>query len=265
MTQPDNTAKRHTGATAFLYKAVAWGAFLPAMLVLMGSTCPTYEPPPPPVPGAPVITHTEITGYLSPSSRMVRPAVHLRWMPSPADSIGIQSFTILRRTGDDSSFSTLRRSIPRDITRYHDITDGITVAEGTYLPVYYRVFAVDSLGRNGDTSAVDTVELANPARLMSPLDTLRDPVFKWAIMGTMSVFYTYMCLWDSLGLRWQSPLPSEPTFLSDYQVDSTSVRLPDSLIPLHQGTYFWGAKMDILNGRRTITTGSMAIGSFYVP
>jgi hypothetical protein len=242
--------------------------------LLLGASCPTREELLPPTLGAPSVTTTAIVGHQVPdgySDYSYSPCVHLAWQAPDTASIGVTEYTILRKAGPDSLYRVLVHDIPANVLDFFDPVDNLvpkTFGVTDTVPVLYQVYATDSLGRTGDTSAPALVVLWHEAKLTVPAenDTVRSPVFGWTVSNVPTGYYTYMFLWDSTGLVWQSTKPTSSSFTADTYVDPFSATVPDSVLRRASGRLcFWGAKIDVINPIQSTATGSVTIGKCYVP
>ncbi len=189
-------------------------------------------------------------------------AIRISWTPPDNDSIGISSYTLLRSYENaDSGFSAVIYEIPSAITsfsaplseQYRTITD--------IRWVYFRVFAIDSLDQPGDTSRVDSIALAPSPHVTYPYDTLSQNKFEWQIADIRNPFRSYITLWDTSGKVWQSD-SSQIEYGNGIRLITFSRSLPDSLWPLHEGTWFVGATCFAIGGS---FEQSIRIRRTYVP
>jgi hypothetical protein len=210
-------------------------------LLLLGLTCPSPEPFPPPPPAAPLFSTIEVAAF---KFDTYRPAVHLHWQMPANDSLAIHEFVILQKTPDDSDYSVLVRSIPDSVFDFYEALDNITLPGiFSYKTVLFRMYAVDMLGRTGDTAATDSIVLLWPPQLL--VDTLRGDSLAWSVSSVQAGFFTTMYLYsDSIGLVWKNPRPDTPSFLTDGQTMIFTQKIPSSLLPLSAGVYYWAAKIE---------------------
>jgi hypothetical protein len=231
-------------------------------LIVLGSSCPSPVAFPPAPLSAPIFLSADLTAA---KFETYRPAVHLTWKPPHTDSLSIREFVILQKSIDSSVFSVLVRSIPDSITAYDDDLDRVNFPQQSNLEtMQYRIFAVDSLGRSGDTSAIDSVVLAWQPIPQWPAngDSVRPDTLSWSVRGVMMGYFTYVSLYsDSARLVWKSPVPDTPTYSTENGTDHVVVHLPGSVPLLSGTTYYWAAKIDIPAGNAS----SIAISRFYVP
>jgi hypothetical protein len=228
---------------------------------LLGSSCPSPESFPEPPLSAPAFSSAELVAV---KFNTYRPALHLTWKPPVGGSLSVREFVILQKSMDSSVFSILVRSIPDSITEYYDNLDRIAFPQAwDFTTLQYRIFAIDTLGRPGDTSAIDSVVLAWPPNILWPMDkdSVRPDSLVWSVYGVEMGYFTYVYLYsDSAGLIWQSPRPNTPTYSSHDGIDHIVVPLPGSLLLSSGATYFWAVKVEMPTG----SASSMAISRFYV-
>lgn len=239
------------------------GAFLP---ILLGSTCPTIDPPRPDRLSSPIFTNYETVARQFDDE--YHEMIYLQWTPDSTDTIPVISYQIIRQV-DIDSFPAKITNIPADVNELYDPTYKFIDADNRKKDrlIFYRIFAVDSIddGRPGDTSVVCTVSLAALVDLLSPLiDTIpNQPVnFKWQVPSIFNPIKTYVVLWLSDSTLWVSDT------IKDYTgggVPPYERSLPSSLLPLYSGVYFWGAFLIIQGGSITGDDAlSVAIRNFYV-
>jgi hypothetical protein len=233
-----------------------------ASFILLGLSCPSPESFPRPPLSAPAFSGAELTVV---KFDTYRPAVHLRWKAPASDSLAVREFVILQKSVDSSVFSILVKSIPDSITDYYDNLDRIVFPQARdFTTLQYRIYAIDALGRPGDTSAIDSVVLAWPPNMLWPTDkdSVRPDSLVWVVQGVEMGYFTYVSLYsDSAGLIWKSPRPDTPTYSTENSYDHIVVPLPGSLSLLSGTTYYWAVNVEIPTGQ----AWSIAVGRFYVP
>jgi hypothetical protein len=187
-----------------------------------------------------------------------REAVHIEWTPPPDDSIAVRSFTLLRKTYDDSLFDVIKHGIPDSIVSFNDDLTPIGFPLNGYNLIMYKVFAIDTLGRAGDTSAACSLYLA-PQPELSTLDTVTR-CFGWLSRNIQGSVTSHIKLWNSTGdSLWTSKRVEE---LGNEQVPvNFSACLPDSLKPLLPGIWYFAVFLEA-NGS---LYQSMKVGPFNVP
>jgi hypothetical protein len=189
--------------------------------------------------------------------------VRFQWDMAGRDSLPVDHFIILRKKqSSDTAFNEGILDIPDSVSEYWDkLIPSDFPRQGTYTNIWYRIFAVDTQGRSGDTSAPDSVQLSWPPSITAPVDTLRNGLFKWSTVLYLGGYYTSLYLWsDSLGFLWKSLPPAEPTYGHE-TADSQFLVLPSPPAPLAAGRYFCGVKVEIPGAN----IQSMALRQFYVP
>ncbi|MBD3322353.1 MAG: hypothetical protein GF350_14730 [Chitinivibrionales bacterium] len=229
--------------------------------VFSGSTCPTTDDPLPPRLSAPSFTAMEVSSVKQ--GDRYHPALCMSWTPPPQDSNSVRFYYILRNAVNfnDTLYSIVRHSIPREITSYCDRIDQFGYPSDGIKEIGYRICALDTAGQTGDTADVRSFFLAGPPFLQTPHadDTLNKNLFEWSMRGIFGQYRTFMLFWDSDTLLWKS-VP-ESTYGGE-KSDLFSAMLPDTLIDsLHPGTCHWGAKVEALS---LPYQQSMDIRSLYV-
>lgn len=233
--------------------------------VLMGLTCPSPEPPFPHTLESPAIDSMAL-GWSIDQQGGFHPSVCLKWVPPPAETISISSFVVLRkRVGLDAQFSVNLQSIPADTTVVRISIEDILSQTGADSAVY-RVYAIDSLGRPGDTSATWTLLLSTPPTLEYPpfsgyLDSL---FFRWSVSfhSYSSGFLTYMAIVNAGGYFWQSPVPAYPALLGEAGTWDSTITAP---VTLPAGGYHWIVLVDDYFPVANTFMGSIGVQPFYVP
>jgi hypothetical protein len=186
------------------------------------------------------------------------------WKAPNSDSLSIHEFVILEKSSDSGVFSVLVRSIPDSITDYFDNLDRIVFPQKwDFKTIQYRIYAIDTLGRSGDTSAIDSFYLAWPPDIIRPseTDTVIPDTLMWDVSGVMGGYFTYVFLFsDSEGFLWQSPRPGIPVYSEHDKTDRFTVVVPQSVPLTSGGTYYWAAMVEIPTG----SASSIALSRFYV-
>jgi len=133
-----------------------------------------------------------------------------------------------------------------------------------YKSVYYRVLVVDSLGRPSDTSAVDSLFLAVPPFLSSPVDGAvgKNLVFSWEVTGHRPGYLTQCIIYSDTGIVATGP-QSGPWFDDVNSSRSFSFSAANIIPPLESGSYGWGVLVSVQNP--AVRTASLAARDFYVP
>ena len=230
----------------------------------IASTCPTADPFPPPQIAAPSFTLMEVTGVKKGGD--YQGAVHMQWKMGNVDTFPVKEFVILKKGPSDSAFGIMHFGIPDSVFDDYDvpITNELPPMQlfgSPFSCVKYRVFAVDTLGRSGDTSAVDSILLTWPPAITYPIDTLKQNVFKWTTQSYQGGYYASMMVWsDASGPVWSSPQPSEPTYGNATQ-DSFALQLPSALYPLGAGRYYMGVRAYFPG----VNIQTIIIHDFYAP
>ncbi len=167
-----------------------------------------------------------------------REAICLRWTMPGTENENIRSFTLIRKFSSDSLFEVFggSRLIPGDTCRFCDILDGHTFPFVGFDSVFYRIYAVDKSGLNGDTSDICKVILAPQPRLLG-YDADRY-CFKWESWIRGGVFSWCAVRHENKLLEWTSepavlfPQTDEPALFSSC--------FPDSMKPPAAGRWYYG-------------------------
>lgn len=240
--------------------------FLAAVSCLpIASTCPTSDPFLPPRLNAPSFTAMNVTGIKS--GEVYQGAVHMQWVLTNAASFQVKEFVILRKKQSDSAYGVMHHGIPDNVSNDYDLIDPKDLPQNQlfgepYACIRYRIFAIDTFGRSGDTSAVDSILLTWTPTLVYPADTLGKNLFKWSTRGYQGGYFSLMMVWCDSGdcLLWTSPKPSQPTYGSATE-DTFSAELPSPLYPLAPGRYYYGVKIEFPG----VTMATIVIREFYAP
>ena len=228
--------------------------------VLLGMTCSTPERLLPSRLDAPSAVTVEITGIKLQGT--VREALHVQWSAVHSDSIDVSEYCVLRKLPEDSLFRLIVDRIPDSITDFYDPIGNNIVFPGSGATklVKYKTYAIDELGRAGDTSATTSINLAWQVRNLSQADSSSRPRLTWTVSHVQGPFYTYLMVWDSTKLIWKAPRPFIPTsFGSETSTFTASGSLPDSIPVLGTGRYFFGVILEL-----TDESKSISVGEFYV-
>ena len=201
-------------------------------LLCIKAVCPTFEPPPPDPLSAPsfvgrypLLSEFKTRQGYSESS-------FLRWTPPQDDSLSAQSYTLLRRTQEDTTFNTLAHNIPSHISEYYDDLSLTTFPTTGFDSIFYKILAVDSLGRGGDTSAVCTLILS-PQPQFDSLNTAQERLH-WHVLGVQGAANSWIRIWNETETTvWESEKTTgyggENTPVPFYQTlpDSIQQKLPE--------------------------------------
>lgn len=239
-------------------RALRVGALCALVALLLGSSCPTDVPPLPQTLGAPGIDSVTVGAFFR--GTQLTEAIHIVWHAPESESIPILNYSIFRKLPGDSTFRLLQHSRPATMPYYYDWigNEGLVFPHERHSIVSYRVLAYDSLGRAGDTSAVDTVGLAAQPQLDSTSSCLG-----WTIAGYTMAFTTFCRVWDHVGIIWQSPPPQFPHYPQPGQSSWFCVNPPHAesvTQSFPQGPLYWAALVRIKQGSFSI--GSIRIGAY---
>ena len=191
----------------------------------------------------------EVTAFPFRASLGFRPAIHLRWQASSNDSLGVKEFVIFQKQPQDSSFALLVRSIPGNVFDYYENIDDIGYPQTfSYKTVLFKMVAIDSLGRSGDTAAKDSVVLCWPPYPLAPseADTLSGDSLIWSVRYVQGGYYTYSLLYsDSSGLVWTETRPIIPTYGAENDTGWFAAAIPSTVFPLVPGGFSWLMKLEV--------------------
>jgi len=155
-----------------------------------------------------------------------------------SDTLSGYTFTILRKSSSDSSYVLPfgARDIPDTVTEFIDEIADIGFPQLSYDSVFYRVFAVDSVGHPGDSSAPFKIMLATQAQF----DTLDQYTWctTWSSQGIQGSVASYATLWNANQIIWKSGRFTDFGQENDNVTFSTC--FPDSLLPLSVGKWYIG-------------------------
>lgn len=226
--------------------------------IFLGLTCPTIDPPPPPRLTRPAFTQAEIVAKTD-HAQQFHEAIRLHWHPPSTQHISIDNYCIIRFVAYDSSLK--HYTVSGIDTTVDDLIAPLNIPRIDMQQVLYRVYAIDSLGRAGDTSVPCTVSLAPEVSLSHPANTLDTAhasyYLQWVIpqvIGNETI--SYGIVWKTDSCLWQSP--SVKTF----NTKIAKYPFPVSLYPFETGKYYWGVKLVVV-GENDPT--SFTIRHFYAP
>jgi hypothetical protein len=214
-------------------------------------------PPPPPLP-APIITSSTIHA-ITDIDWEIHETVTLQWIAAPDSSLSVISFKILRVVASLPLPLLTKTSIDSLNTLLEPVA-GLTIPDRTAeQSIIYRIFAIDSLDRSGDTSVACTLIIARAIPLLLPQDTLMGNQFKWEIPnGIPDQTRSCVILWHNGLLLWKS---ADVMKYTNGLSETFSKYLPDSLVTLPSGIYYWGVHLTIEGGT---FPESFTIRKFYV-
>jgi len=229
-------------------------------LLMINSSCPSPLPFPPSPLSMPLLSDSGLSAH---KFDTYRPSMQLSWTSPGTDSLPVKSFVILQKNDGDSGFAVLVREIPRTVTTYFDNLDKVSFPGfPNTKTIRYRIFAIDSLGRSGDTSQTDSIILLWQPNLSFPIerDTMTNATYlAWSVQSIQAGFYTTVFLYnDSNGLLWKN-ISSTPTYLTDGSSVYDTAQISSTILPLKPGNYSWAVRIDASFKHTT-----MAVSSFYV-
>jgi hypothetical protein len=231
---------------------------LGAAFIAILCICQSYPPITPPRLDSPVFT--KITLSEARIFGTYREAVRLAWRAPRTDSIGLRSFTLIRKLPGDSLFDVFSRSqgIPAPIDSFSDDMTHIGFPLDGYSLVMYKIVALDTLGRPSDTSAPCSLYIA-PQPILDTVDTVK-LCFRWHSSRISGSTVSYVKLWDKTGTRSWESVRSEK-FGGDYPPLYFDACLPDSLKPLNRGTLYYAVFLEAMGPEHQ----SLKVDSIDVP
>jgi hypothetical protein len=187
-------------------------------------------------------------------------AVHLQWTPPEKSTISPNFYTILRMFPGDSVFDIFTQSqyIPADTLDFYDNIDpSVFPASGSNFGLLqYKIFALDSLGRPGDTSDVCSLRVIQQPALDS-LNLVTNCI-QWSSNADFGGPKSYCTIWkDDKIQSWTSnttvvyPPTDQPAIFT--------ACLPDSLKPLSTGRWYYALFIDIGDYSHSVKTGFIDI------
>jgi hypothetical protein len=233
-------------------------AYLSVAGLLLFCVCQSFQTATPPRLKSPHISAINLTEAKLYGSW--RPAIRIAWTPPNADTTAIRSFTLIRKAPGDSIYDVFTRSqeIPDSISVFNDDVTPIGFPYDGFTLVSYKISAIDSLGRPGDTSAPCSLYCA-PQPNLDTIDR-SNWCFRWhssRIQGSVS---SAIKIWnDAVTVSWQSAA-TEDFGSHDFPTYFTAC-LPDSLKPLPAGTWYFALYLEAMGVERQ----SLNVGSFNVP
>jgi hypothetical protein len=159
----------------------------------------------------------------------------------------------------DSAFDIFTQSqhIPADTLHFYDNLDPLVFpASGSnFSLLQYKIFAIDSLGRPGDTSDVCSLLVIQQPALNS--FNLATNCLKWSSNAAFGGYFSYCKIWKDeytkswTGLRMDAYPPTD-------QPAVFTTCLPDSLKPLSTGRWHYAFFLEVVESR-SLKTGFIDI------
>jgi hypothetical protein len=224
----------------------------PICFILFGSTCILDNIIMPPKLKGPVITKANFEAVKLPGIGDYTEALHVSWTPPPTDSNAISAFVLLKRAPGDTIFEQ-HANIPPDTLDFYEAVDRMNFPSEGYDSMFFRLYALDTLGRPGDTSEICTLyTVPQPA-----LDTIANGCFKWRERGVFSAVMSYMKLWnDSLKIHWTSDkYDAFPPVEKDAEY---SACIPDSLLAIRKIKWYYSIYIEA-SERYSILMGTLDV------
>jgi hypothetical protein len=224
---------------------------------MMGLTC---EPPAPlpPEPGKPAFTEIKLKVVKDALGDYME-GVHLSWAPPETIPVPISFYTLVRKMPGDSVFDVFTRSsgIPPEISTLEDFLEPQVFPKSdiNLSVIYYRIYAVDELGREGQLSDPCSLKLAPQPRNKDILS--KDTCLHWESDIKGGVF-SYAHIWnDNSGDTLTSS--KELVFSATDNPARFSACFPPEFHPLAPGKWHYALFVEINE------TYSLKTGYFNVP
>jgi hypothetical protein len=164
-------------------------------------------------------------------------AVHLHWTFAKTDATPLQSFTLLRQLTGDSVIDVFSgsRLIPPDTGDFFDELVNYTFPSHTIDSIIYRIMAVDTFGREGDTSDPCIAYIApQPAFIAADAAT---GCYSWESWIRGGIF-SWCRIWrDGESVDWTSSQLLE--FPLTDKSATFNACLPDTLLPCSSGRWYY--------------------------
>ncbi len=222
--------------------------------LLAAITCQPLAPPPPEL-GKPSITGIELT-YTKDALGEYIEAAKISWIPPEIDSLSVSYYSLVRKLPGDSIFDVFPMSqfIPADTLIFEDPLEAQVFPKGNVNSVYYKVYAVDDLGRQGQFSDVCSLRIAS-----QPFDIVfgQDNCLEWE-SDLLGAVYSFARIWnDNSG----NSITSEIVRVYSQTDDPASFKfcIPSQMLPMTSGKWNYALFVE-LNELR-----SVKIGYFNVP
>jgi len=182
------------------------------------------------------------------------PNIHIAWKPPEIDSVPVRYYRVLE-LGPDTAFSIVSLNIPGRLTDYYQKLDKADFPPVTSLDVrIFKVIAIDSLARAGDSSESCTLYIAPQVYK----DTMtNDGCLSWVMQAQMGQMQTWASVWNmNHDIIWTGDITEE--FAAE--LHGFNIRSCMTAVPADTGMYFYGIRF-VLN----LSHVSLKIGSFNVP
>jgi hypothetical protein len=210
----------------------------------------------PPPPEKPVLLFDGMAVVADPFSAY-REAVHLSWTTAAGEAAAVASYTLLRKIQPDTVYDVFAgsRLIPADTADFCDGLTGFTFPANGFDSIFYRICAVDTFGRTGDTSDACPVILAPQPDLIG-FDTAQ-ACLRWESWIRGGVF-SWCTVWNARdGRGFTGEMLQEFPFTD--QPARFSQCFPDSLSPPAGGRWYYALYI------RANESYSLVIGSLDAP
>jgi len=221
---------------------------------LAAITCQPLVPPPPEL-GKPAITNIDLT-YTKDALGEYIEAVRISWIPPEIDSLPVSYYSLVRKLPGDSIFDIFPMSqfIPADTLIFEDPLETQVFPKDTVNSVYYKVYAVDDLGRQGQVSDACSLRIAS-----QPFDIVfgQDNCLEWE-SDLLGGVYSFARIWnDDSGDSITSPIVRVYSQTDDPA--SFKFCIQSQMLPIASGKWNYALFVELNEVR------SVKIGYFNVP
>jgi hypothetical protein len=167
-----------------------------------------------------------------------REAIHLQWSLSDTETALVSTYTLLRKFSFDSVFDvfTGSRLIPADTFHFYDELINYVFPANGIDSVFYRILAIDTLGRAGDTSDIVRLKIAPQPKFGSYDEEkgccsweswIRGGIFSWCTVRH-----------ETETIHWTSE--RQEKYPDTDQPAVFSACFPDTLFPPPSGRWYYG-------------------------
>ncbi|MBN1575824.1 MAG: hypothetical protein JW913_04685 [Chitinispirillaceae bacterium] len=215
---------------------VKYGFVAGTLLSVNLLSCLAVDPPLPQKLEKPVLNFSGMAAVGDPIEGY-HEAVHLSWMFTRTENTPVHSYSLLRKFPADSFFDVFLGSqqIPADTTHFYDKLARHPFPVKGFDSISYRLCAVDTFGRTGDTSDECTVVLAPQPQFVNY--TTANGCLQWESWIRGGIF-SWCTVWHETGRReWTSQ--RQDAFPQTDQPGRFSACFPDSLQPPFPGRWYY--------------------------
>ena len=215
---------------------VKYGFFAGALLSVTLLNCLPVTPPLPQKLDKPVLSFSGMAAVPDPVEGY-HEAIHLSWSMPQTENTPVRSFTLVRKFSTDSFYDVFSgsRLIPADTNNFYDELAQHPFPASGFDSVSYRLCAVDTFGRTGDTSEICMVILAPQAKFVN-YDT-GNGCFEWESWIRGGIF-SWCTAWHETGKpKWTCQ--QMDAFPETDKPGRFSACFPDTLQPPLHGRWYY--------------------------